>query len=77
MTAWAILGLALLHAMELPTGPTPEPVPLPHFPDRLHAFVWFNWPLVPVDRMAKVVGAEPGQLTDRSEEHTSELQSQR
>ena len=64
MTAWAILGLALLHAMELPTGPTPEPVPLPHFPDRLHAFVWFNWPLVPVDRMAKVVGAEPGQLTE-------------
>jgi hypothetical protein len=63
MTAWAILGLALLHAMELPTGPTPDPVPLPHFPDRLHAFVWFNWPLVPVERMAKVVDAEPDQIT--------------
>ena len=64
MTAWAILGMALLQAMELPSGPTPEPVPLPHFPDRLHAFVWLNWQLVPVERMAKTVGAEPGQLAD-------------
>ena len=64
MTAWAILGLAMLHAMELPSGPTPDPVPVPHFPDRLHAFVWFNWPLVPVERMAKVVGAEPAQVTE-------------
>jgi len=64
MTAWAILGMALLHAMELPAGPTPDPVPLPHFPDQLHAFVWYNWPLVPVERMAKVVGAEPAQITE-------------
>ncbi len=64
ITTMAILGLAMMHAMELPTGPTPEPVPLPHFPDRFHAFVWFNWPLVPVERMAKVVGAEPAQVTD-------------
>ena len=64
MTAWAILGLAMLHAMELPAGPTPDPVPLPHFPDRMHAFVWYNWPLVPVERMAKVVGAEPAQITE-------------
>jgi hypothetical protein len=44
---------------ELPAGPAPEPVCFPHFPDRLHAFVWRNWPLVPVERMARVVGARP------------------
>lgn len=31
----------------------------PHFPDRLHAFVFRNWSLVPVERMARVVGAKP------------------
>jgi hypothetical protein len=49
-------------ASELPAGPAPEPVSFPHFPDRLHAFVWRNWPLVPVERMARVVGAEPGEV---------------
>jgi hypothetical protein len=51
-----------LTAAELPKGAAPLPVPLPHFPDRLHAFVWRNWPLVPVPRMAKVVGAKPAEI---------------
>ncbi|MCC6486335.1 MAG: hypothetical protein IT364_02445, partial [Candidatus Hydrogenedentes bacterium] len=48
---------ALVSATQLPTGPTPEPVPLPHFPDRVHAFVWRNWELVPAADMARVLGA--------------------
>ncbi len=24
----------------LPGGPTPDPVASPHFPDRLHAYIW-------------------------------------
>jgi hypothetical protein len=47
---------------ELPAGPAPEPVSFPHFPDRLHAFVWRNWPLVPLERMARVVRARPADL---------------
>ncbi|MCP4644867.1 MAG: hypothetical protein GY851_30775, partial [bacterium] len=35
-----------------------EPVTYRHFPDRLHAFVWRNWQLVPLERMAEVVGAD-------------------
>ncbi|MHB9010179.1 MAG: hypothetical protein ACYDC1_24990, partial [Limisphaerales bacterium] len=46
----------------LPQGATPDPVALPHFPDRLHAFVWRNWPLVPVDRLARVIGATPAEI---------------
>jgi len=49
-------------AADLPQGTAPLPVPYPHFPDRLHAFVWRNWPLVPVERMAQVVGARPADI---------------
>jgi hypothetical protein len=34
----------------------------PHFPDALHAFLWRNWNLVPLERLAKVVKATPGEI---------------
>ena len=37
-------------------APTPEPIAEPHFPDRLHLFVWRNWELANLDRMAEVLG---------------------
>ncbi len=51
-----------LTAAELPRGGAPKPVPFPHFPDRLHAFVWRNWQLVPARRMGEVVGASAGDI---------------
>lgn len=42
---------------DLPRGAAPAPLTLEHFPDRLHAFVWRNWALVPIQRLARVVGA--------------------
>ena len=45
--------------IKLPAGSAPAPVPLPHFPTPLHAFVWRNWPLVPVSRLALVAGCSP------------------
>ena len=51
-----------LTAAELPKGSAPKPVPFPHFPDRLHAFVWRNWQLVPARRMGEVVGASSGEI---------------
>ncbi|MCX7008868.1 MAG: hypothetical protein NTY53_16760 [Kiritimatiellaeota bacterium] len=33
---------ATAAAAQLPAGAAPLPVPLPHFPDRLHAYVWRN-----------------------------------
>lgn len=35
---------------------------LQHFPSKLHAFLWRNWHLVPIDRLAKVVAAKPKAL---------------
>lgn len=49
-------------ATKLPKGAAPQPVSFPHFPDRLHAFVWRNWPLVPIERMAQIVGAKQGDI---------------
>src|SRR5687768_14084580 len=46
-----------MNTTNLPMGGAPQPVSFPHFPDRLHAFVWRNWQLVPAARMAEVVGA--------------------
>ena len=53
---------SVLTAAELPRGSAPKPVPCPHFPDRLHAFVWRNWQLVPARRMGEVVGASAGEM---------------
>lgn len=47
---------------DLPKGAAPKPVSFPHFPTRLHAFVWRNWPLVTPERMASVVGAKRGDI---------------
>lgn len=48
---------AATAALELPSGAAPPALTARHFPDRLHAFVWRNWSLVPAARMAGVVGA--------------------
>ena len=51
-----------MSAVELPMGPAPAPVAAPHFPDRLHAYVWRNWQIVPTERLAEVVGAKPDDI---------------
>jgi hypothetical protein len=48
----------------LPVGNSPAPLSAPHFPSRLHAFIWRNWPLVPAERLAAVVGATRKQIQD-------------
>jgi hypothetical protein len=51
-----------IAAADLPRGSSPHPVAIPHFPDRLHAFVWRNWSLVPIAKLAEVVGATPDEI---------------
>lgn len=40
----------------LPMGSGPKPLVFPHFPDRMHAFIWRNWTVVEPERIAKVLG---------------------
>ncbi len=51
-----------LTSDQLPKGSAPAPVSIEHFPTRLHAFVWRNWPLVPARRMASVVHAPKAEI---------------
>lgn len=53
---------ASMSASNLPQGSAPAALVFPHFPDRLHAFVWRNWQLVPTERLAKVVGARSADI---------------
>ncbi|MGD0091085.1 MAG: hypothetical protein ABSE73_14300, partial [Planctomycetota bacterium] len=48
-------ALGAQTAADLPAGAAPKPVETPHFPDRLHAFIWRNWSLVDPPRLAKVL----------------------
>jgi hypothetical protein len=65
--AWPALAevggkASAMAVADLPKGTAPKPVLFPHFPSRLHAFVWRNWPLVTPARMAEVVGAKPSDI---------------
>jgi len=64
---WPVLadvgGKSVVMAVaDLPKGRAPKPASFPHFPSRLHAFVWRNWPLVTPERMARVVDAKPADI---------------
>jgi len=54
-----VVALSQLNALateSLPVGSHPTALDTPHFPSRLHTFVWRNWQLVEPSRMAEVVG---------------------
>jgi hypothetical protein len=53
--AVALTHISLSYADVLPEGSALPAIRLKHFPDRLHAFVWRNWELASLDRMAKVL----------------------
>ncbi len=59
-----LMGLgARAEEAVIPEGPPTPAVMLEHFPDRLHAYVWRNWNLVPTAKLAQVVGATEEQIT--------------
>lgn len=52
-----------VQGLEIEKGAsTPDAIPEPHFPDRLHLFIWRNWELANADRMAKVLGTTPDKV---------------
>lgn len=48
----------------LPVGRSPQPVPVVHFPDALHAVVWRNWDVVPLENLAEVLRASPAAIRE-------------
>jgi hypothetical protein len=60
----SVFGLALATVGRagtevLPVGDAPPALDFKHFPDRLHTFVWRNWQMVSLERMADVLGTTP------------------
>jgi hypothetical protein len=51
----------------LPTGSSPAPIEVKHFPDRLHAFIWRNWEMVSLERMAEILGTTPEKVRQMGE----------
>ena len=66
--AWAaalvLIGICHGDIPVLPTGSSPAPIEFKHFPDRLHAFVWRNWEMVSLERMAEVLGTAPEKVQE-------------
>jgi hypothetical protein len=48
--------------LAMPAAQASRPLEESHFPDRLHQFVWRNWELANLDRMAEAVKARPRDL---------------
>lgn len=57
--ATCLMSLSVGAAEVLPTGSAPPAIEASHFPSRVHAFVWRNWEIVSLDRMALVLGTSP------------------
>ena len=53
-----LAGLPLLSPLDAAVRPLEES----HFPSRLHLFIWRNWELANLDRIAQVLGAAPSEV---------------
>jgi hypothetical protein len=71
MMAWGVAltltGICHSDISVLPAGSSPAPIEFRHFPDRLHAFVWRNWEMVSLQRMAEVLGTTPEKVRQMGE----------
>ena len=61
--SWIACGQVWAAVDAMPAGPPTPAVMFEHFPDRLHAYVWRNWNLVPTAKLARVAGATEEQIT--------------
>lgn len=59
IVTWLSIGFVASATanVELPVGSHPPALDFPHFPNRLHTFIWRNWQLVAPLRMANVIGS--------------------
>jgi len=59
-----LIGVHAAAADSLPPADPRPPVAIDHFPDRLHAFVWRNWEMVSLERMAEVLRTTPDRVRE-------------
>lgn len=59
---------APMTSSELPHGNSIPALPTPHFPASFQAFLWRNWGLVPVERLAQVLQTTPENVRESARE---------
>lgn len=59
-----LLAATAVGQTTLPAGSALPALEFPYFPDRVHAFVWRNWNVVPTARLAKVLGTSDPNVRD-------------
>lgn len=59
--------IAFMCLTALPEGSAPPALDFPHFPSRMHTYVWRNWTLVPEERAAATIGATVEQYREVGE----------
>ncbi len=63
-----MLGVCTVSADDiLPVGSAPEALSIDYFPDRAHAFIWRNWPIVEASRLAEVLETTPDNVKAMAE----------
>lgn len=67
LTAICLIYVDPCGADILPSGSSPPAIEFNHFPDRLYAFVWRNWELFSLERMAKVLETTPKNISAMGE----------
>ena len=65
LVCWARGGLG--DECLLPEGSAPAALVSPHFPDRVHEFVWRNWSVVAPSQLAKILGTSAEEVTAMAE----------
>ena len=63
---FALCGTSSVSAAKvvLPEGAAPAAIVSRHFPDRVHEFIWRNWNLVELAKMAKLLGTSEKNIAD-------------
>ena len=59
-----LVCFSISSADVLPTGSAPPAIEFKHFPSRMHTFVWRNWEMVSLERMASVLGTSPEKVSE-------------
>ena len=68
MKSMVTLNSLELSVADLPVGAQPDALTWPHFPTTQQVFVWRNWELVPVARLARVLKTNEAQVLEMARE---------
>ena len=67
LVLWRTVSVSAAQDLPHGDGPPPPALGAPHFPDKLHTFVWRNWESIDLARMAQVLGTSEANVREIGE----------